>query len=91
MVVVRMILFIKILLDDFLAIIDVDSVRRRLGGSAQQIIVRVGWLGNRDGADGGGLAVHAGDGEAEAGVLGEPDEVTAGIEGDFRHLIEGDA
>jgi len=37
------------------------------------------------------VAVHAGDGEAEAGVLGEPNKVAAGIEGDFRDLVEGDA
>ena len=37
------------------------------------------------------LAVHAGDGEAEAWIMGEPDEVAVGVEGDFRHLVEGDA
>ena len=37
------------------------------------------------------VAVHAGDGKPEAGVLGEPDEVTLWVEGDFRDFVEDDA
>lgn len=59
--------------------------------SALQVVVHGGGLGNRDGADGGGLTVHTGDGEAEARVMGEPDKVTFGVEGDFGDLIQGDA
>ena len=37
------------------------------------------------------VTVHAGNGEPEAWVVGEPDEVTLWVEGDFRDFIEDDA
>lgn len=37
------------------------------------------------------LAIYAGDGETEAGVMSEPNEVVLGVEGDFCYLVEDDA
>ena len=35
-----------------------------------------------------GLAIYAGDGETEAWVMSEPNEVVLGVEGDFCYLVE---
>ncbi len=59
--------------------------------SALQVVIHVRLLGVYDRADARCLAIHTGDREAEAWVLGEPDEVTFGVEEDFGDLIEGDA
>ena len=37
------------------------------------------------------LAIHSCDGETEAGVMSEPNEVVLGVESDFCYLVEDDA
>ena len=78
--------------DVFLSMLDIDALRWICDPSAIQIVdCRIRGVGGSYGFDGSVVAVHAGDGEAEAGVMGEPDEVSLRVEGDFRHLVEDDA
>ena len=37
------------------------------------------------------LTIHTSDGKTEAWVMGEPNEVVLGVEGDFCYLVENDA
>ena len=59
--------------------------------SALQVVIQVCGLGRSNRMDARCLAIHTGDREAEARIMGEPNEVALRIEGDFRDLIEGDA
>lgn len=51
--------------------------------SALQVVIQVCGLGRSNRMDARCLAIHTGDREAEAGVMGEPNEVALRVEGDI--------
>ena len=83
--------FMGLFLQIFLPFLDVDAPFGIGDSSTTQI---VGGCGNKGRGNRMGccvVAVQVGDGETEAGVMGEPDEVMEGVEGDFRDFVEDDA
>ena len=76
---------------EFLSLLDVDALCGISDLPTAQIIGRGGKNRSGYGLDCGVVAVQSGDGEAEPGVMGEPDEVMEGVEGDFRDFVEDDA
>ena len=83
--------FYTLFLHVFLPFLDVDAPCGISDSSATQIVDDCGnvWSGNR--MDSSVMTVHSGNGEPEARVMGEPDEVSLGVDVDFRHLVEDDA
>ena len=75
----------------FLPFLDVDAPCGIDDSSTTQIVGGCGNKGSGNGMDCCVVAVQVGDGETEAGVMGEPDEVMEGVEGDFRDFVEDDA
>lgn len=83
--------FYTLFLHVFLPFLDVDAPCGISDSSATQIVDDCGNVGSGNGMDCCVVAVHSGNGESEATIMGEPDEITLYVEGDFSHLIEGDA